>query len=256
MSIINYIKTRPRSHSQKEHPTFKDLRNKGTPTDYIYITDFKKTTLKECQQYDKYNDRIYQNNHHFFENLKKKIGNRPIELNYNYRHPRKPNNVENYKTWQEMNKPVDIIQQTSSTIYLLNKGYQIRKKNFPESQYQPNDDMIIEPYQLISKAKEISKKINESYLNVLKLPKIQPQPPPQQQLPQQPQLQPFSESSQSQFQPQLSNNIQYHKNPPPFLEYKPIPDNTNRYSCPGEIASNLPNYPTAPEYQYSNNTNH
>ena len=72
MSIRTYLKNRPRSNSQKESSTFKDLRKSGTSIDYIYISNFNKSTSKECQQFDKYNDRIYQNNQNFFIDLKKK----------------------------------------------------------------------------------------------------------------------------------------------------------------------------------------
>lgn len=260
MSTRTFFKYR--RNSQKDPPTYKDSKNKGpiTTLDYIYITNFANTTIKECQQFDKYNDHIYKNHQDFFMDLKKRIGNRPIELNYSYKPPRKPNNFENYNVWLEMKKRVDAIQQTSATIYLLNRGYQIITKKFPESQYQYNTDMTIEPYQIIQKALEISKKNNESYLNSLNSqstsqPQSQTQPHPQPKSNSQFQQQP-QQQSQPQYYPQyqIDNTLCYNK-PQNNIEYKRMTENVNRYSCPGEIDFTLPNYPSAPNYQYSDNTN-
>ena len=233
---------RDRSHSQKY-----ENNNKKKKTDYMYVSNFKNTSLKECKQFDKFNNKVYKNNQIFFDSLKKKIGERPIELNYSQEPPRSPNNENNYILWEKISKNVDPIKQSAATIYLINKGYQIIRKKFPDSQYQPNDTMLLEPYQLIQRAEEVSAKNNESYLKVIQMKNniiqsnnnIISYPT-------------YNNLSDSNYIHYNHSNQSNYKNPKPVPRNNLTDDNLNRYSCPGNI--NI-TYPSAPMINNYNDTN-
>lgn len=123
--------------------------NNNDDTEYFYISDFAKSSDKECIKFDKMNEKIYLNNLKIFNNTNTKLSKLPTKLKLKDppTPPKNPSNLESLYLWRQRNIKLNVYNQTVSVLFLLSKNIKIKLNN---------DTDGVEPHDAINIAKEIS----------------------------------------------------------------------------------------------------
>ena len=103
----------------------KDIPIRENGDNYYYVDNYEQATEKECREFDKVNQIIYEKYINTYNKIKKKISGCPFKLDKEPVPPRTPNNYESLIKWRLMNETKNVTQQTTATLYLLSKGYKI-----------------------------------------------------------------------------------------------------------------------------------
>ena len=106
---------------------------------YFYIENFEQTNEKECQEYDKYNQKIYQKYIKMYEKISKTLDDCPFKLDRKPQPPKKPNNYEGLIKWRSMNISKNVSHQTICVLYLLSKGLYNLSLDFNTEGILPGD---------------------------------------------------------------------------------------------------------------------
>jgi len=126
-------KIRTGSFSSKTIP----IRNNGD--NYFYVDNFEQTTKKECQEYDKYNQKIYQKYIKLYDKISKTLDDCPFKLDKKPKPPKKPNNYESLIKWRSMNISKNVSHQTICILYLLSRGIFNLSLDFNKKGILPSD---------------------------------------------------------------------------------------------------------------------
>ena len=120
---------------------------------YIVVTDFQKTTEKECTKFDVKNERIYQELLNKANKSQRIIQNSGLSMNLEVPVPPRPSNRDRYILWKKRNVFKPVIEQSNAIVFLENQGYSL--------------DKDYEAYQAIDLAKEIKKEkgIQENHVD-------------------------------------------------------------------------------------------
>ena len=126
-------------------------KKRQTVEPYIVISDFLKTSEKECAKFDLKNERIYQSLLYKANKSQRIIQNSGLSMNLEVPVPPRPSNRDRYILWKKRNIYKPVIEQSNSIVFLEKQGY--------------NLDKHYEAYQAIDLAKEIKKEkgIQENY---------------------------------------------------------------------------------------------
>ena len=127
----------------------KDIPIRENGDNYYYIDNYEQATEKQCKEYDKLNQKIYEKYTNIYNNIKMKINDCPFKLDKEPSSPRTPNNYERLIKWRLMNESKNVTNQTIATLYVLSKGYKISLDHHIDG-LTPND--------IISKAEKKCKK--------------------------------------------------------------------------------------------------
>lgn len=117
---------------------------------YFYVENFEQTNEKECREFDKYNQMIYEKYMRIYNKITKQLDDCPFKLDREPEPPRSPNNYESLIKWRSMNVSKNVSHQSICLIYLLSQG-------FLDLSLDYNKDGLI-PSDIIKKAEELSKK--------------------------------------------------------------------------------------------------
>lgn len=109
---------------------------------YKYITDFSKTNNRECLKFDMYNEYLYNKNVDYYNKCSDYLKNNSANFSIDTKPlpPRKITNVQAFKTYKKRSVQTKNIEQTLSTLYLINKGYTL---------IMNDNNMVIDPSLLI-----------------------------------------------------------------------------------------------------------
>jgi len=114
---------------------------------YKIISEFEKSSEKECSKADRENEKIYSKLLTQAQKAQDAIKNSGLSMNLEVPIPPRPSNRDRFILWKKRNIEKRVIDQTEAVLYLQNKGYQY--------------NIHYEAYQAIDLAAEIKKKNNE-----------------------------------------------------------------------------------------------
>jgi len=92
---------------------------------YYYIENFEQATEKQCKEYDKLNQLIFQKYNGIYDKISNKLDDCPFKLDKKPDPPKSPNNYESLIKWRAMNSLKNVSQQTIATLYLLKHSFNI-----------------------------------------------------------------------------------------------------------------------------------
>lgn len=120
---------------------------------YIVVSDFQKTSEKECSKHDIKNERIYQELLNKANKSQRIIQDSGLSMNLEVPVPPRPSNRDRYILWKKRNVSKPVIEQSNAIIFLENEGLKL--------------NVDYEPYQAIDLVKEIKKEkgIKENYID-------------------------------------------------------------------------------------------
>jgi hypothetical protein len=116
-------------------------------TTYKIISEFEKSSEKECSKADKENEKIYSKLLTQAQKAQDAIKNSGLSMNLEVPIPPRPSNRDRFILWKKRNIEKRVIDQTEAVLYLQKKGYQY--------------NIHYEAYQAVDLAAEIKKKNNE-----------------------------------------------------------------------------------------------
>tara|TARA_B110001469_G_C9625389_1_gene312161 strand:+ start:63 stop:1085 length:1023 start_codon:yes stop_codon:yes gene_type:complete len=138
---------------------------------YYYIENFEQATDKQCKEYDKLNQLIFQKYNSIYDKISNKIGDCPFKLDKKPEHPKSPNNYESLLKWKAMNSVRNVSQQTMSTLYLLKHNFKI-SLDFDKEGIKPSE-IIDVALKEANNDLELIKREGYEYLNLYKQNKEQ-----------------------------------------------------------------------------------
>ena len=126
-------------------------KKRQTVEPYIVVTDFLKTSEKECTKIDLKNERTYQILLNKATKSQRIIQNSGLSMNLEVPVPPRPSNRDRFILWKKRNISKPVIEQSNAIVFLEKQGL--------------NLDKHYEAYQAIDLAKEIKKEkgIRENY---------------------------------------------------------------------------------------------
>ena len=126
-------------------------RKKQSIEPYIVVSEFQKTTEKQCCKDDIKNQRIYQELLNKANKSQRIIQNSGLSMNLEVPIPPRPSNRDRFILWKKRNISKPVIEQSNAIIFLQNQGLKL--------------DIDYEAYQAIDLMKEIKKEkgIRENY---------------------------------------------------------------------------------------------
>ena len=123
-------------------------------TTYKLISEFEKSSEKECAKSDKENEKIYSKLLTQAQKAQDAIKNSGLSMNLEVPIPPRPSNRDRYILWKKRNVEKRVIDQTEAVLYLQTKGYEynihyeayqaidlaaeIRKNNKEEERFEDN----------------------------------------------------------------------------------------------------------------------
>ena len=105
--------------------TLKTIPVRENGDNYYYIENFEQANEKQCKEYDKLNQLIFQKYNGIYDKISNKIGNCHFKLDKKPDPPKSPNNYESLIKWRAMNSLKNVSQQTIATLYLLKHNFNI-----------------------------------------------------------------------------------------------------------------------------------
>jgi hypothetical protein len=105
--------------------TLKTIPIRENGDNYYYIENLEQATEKQCKEYDKLNQLIFQKYNGIYDKITNKIGDCPFKLDKKPDPPKSPNNYESLIKWRAMNSLKNVSQQTIATLYLLKHNFNI-----------------------------------------------------------------------------------------------------------------------------------
>ena len=105
---------------------------------YYYIENFEQATDKQCKEYDKLNQLIFQKYNGIYDKISNKIGDCPFKLDKKPEPPKSPNNYESLLKWRAMNTSENVSHQTIATLYLLKHKF-ILSLDFDKEGIKPSE---------------------------------------------------------------------------------------------------------------------
>ena len=105
--------------------TLKSIPVRENGDNYYYIENFEQANEKQCKEYDKLNQLIFQKYNGIYDKISNKIGDCPFKLDKKPDPPKTPNNYESLIKWRAMNSLKNVSQQTIATLYLLKHDFNI-----------------------------------------------------------------------------------------------------------------------------------
>jgi hypothetical protein len=105
--------------------TLKSIPVRENGDNYYYIENFEQATEKQCKEYDKLNQLIFQKYNGIYDKISNKLDDCPFKLDKKPDPPKSPNNYESLIKWRAMNSLKNVSQQTIATLYLLKHNFNI-----------------------------------------------------------------------------------------------------------------------------------
>ena len=129
------------------------FKKRQTIEPYIVVSEFHKTSEKECSKYDVKNERIYQELLNKANKSQRIIQNSGLSMNLEVPVPPRPSNRDRYILWKKRNVSKPVIEQSNAIVFLQNQGLKL--------------DIDYEAYQAIDLVKQIKKEkgIKENYVD-------------------------------------------------------------------------------------------
>ena len=155
----NKIKTG--SFSSKNIP----IRENGD--NYFYVENFEQTNEKECKEFDKFNQIIYEKYLKIYKRITKQLDDCPFKLDKEPEPPRSPNNYESLIKWRSMNISKNVSHQTICLVYLLSQGIYNISMDFNKEGILPSD-IIKKAEQKSNNDIELMKQEGYKFLNKMK----------------------------------------------------------------------------------------
>ena len=93
-------------------------------TTYKLISEFEKSSEKECAKSDKENEKIYSKLLNQAQKAQDAIKNSGLSMNLEVPIPPRPSNRDRYILWKKRNVEKRVIDQTEAVLYLQKKGYE------------------------------------------------------------------------------------------------------------------------------------
>lgn len=92
-------------------------------TTYKLVSEFEKSSEKECAKLDKENQKIYSKLLNQAQKAQDAIKNSGLSMNLEVPIPPRPSNRDRYILWKKRNVEKRVIDQTEAILYLQKKGY-------------------------------------------------------------------------------------------------------------------------------------
>ena len=128
-------------------------KKRQTIEPYYVVSNFLKTSEKECSKLDVKNERIYQELLNKANKSQRIIQNSGLSMNLEVPVPPRPSNRDRFILWKKRNVSKPVIEQSNAIVFLQNQGLQL--------------DIDYEAYQAIDLVKEIKREkgIKENYVD-------------------------------------------------------------------------------------------
>ena len=158
--------------------TLKSIPVRENGDNYYYIENFEQANEKQCKEYDKLNQLIFEKYNGIYDKISNKIGDCPFKLDKKPEPPKSPNNYESLIKWRAMNSLKNVSQQTIATLYLLKHEFNISldfdKEGIKPSEIidialkETNNDLELmkqEGYYFLESLKQKRKKVTNNNTN-------------------------------------------------------------------------------------------
>ena len=126
---------------------FSSSNNNIIDATYKLISEFEKSSERDCSKVDKANEKIYSRLLSQAQKAQDAIKNSGLSMNIEVPIPPRPSNRDRFILWKKRNIEKRVIDQTEAVLYLETKGYKY--------------NIHYEAYQAIDLANEIKKTNNE-----------------------------------------------------------------------------------------------